>query len=219
MNRTALHSGIRPNPVGDRPVVDPTAFVDPSAQIIGNVHIGPNVYVACQTVIRADEPDKEGRVHPIVIGAETNIQDGVVIHSKGGSSVTIGARSSIAHGALIHGPCTIGEGCFLAVRAVLYSATLEDNVWVGIGAIILKATVSSHIIIPAGAVIRTARDVLNFRLTNTKEEEYKEKVFAAANAIRKGYMGLYGSGVLIQPAGLHRRAVGEDASLDCQRGA
>ncbi|MBN1545390.1 MAG: hypothetical protein JW902_01880 [Syntrophaceae bacterium] len=50
-----------------------TAFVDSSAQIIGSVRIAPNVYIEPQTVIRADETDAEGRVHPIVIEAGTNI--------------------------------------------------------------------------------------------------------------------------------------------------
>ena len=193
MSKTIPHHGIRPNPAGDWPRIDPTAFVDPSAQIIGNVHIGPKVYVACQAVIRADEADKDGNVHPVVIEAETNIQDGVIIHSRGGTSVRIGPRASVAHGAVIHGPCTIGEGCFVALRVVLYNATLEDGVWVGIGSIIMRATVPSHTMIPAGSVIRTASDVRNFRITNEKEEKYQANVFFAANALREGYLGLYSS--------------------------
>lgn len=93
--------------------------MDPSAQIIGNVHIGPNVYVAPRPVIRTDEVDTEGKVHPIVIESETNTQDSVSIHAKRGTTESIGPRASIAHGAVIHGPCVIGGGCFLALRAVL----------------------------------------------------------------------------------------------------
>src|SRR5512133_1283821 len=55
-------TGIRPNPVGDRPQVDPTAFVDPSAQVMGKVIIGPRVYVGPLSVIRADEVDEKGVV-------------------------------------------------------------------------------------------------------------------------------------------------------------
>ena len=146
---TTLHQGIRSNPSGDWPEIDPTAFVDPSAQIIGNVRIGEKVYVAPMAVIRADEADAEGRVQPIVIEAETNIQDGVIIHSMAGLPVTIGQRASIAHGVIIHGPCTIGEGCFFSLRTTLYRAILEDYVWVGIGSTIMRATVPSHTMIPA----------------------------------------------------------------------
>jgi len=195
MNKTIPGNGIRPNPADDVPQMDPTAFVDPSAQIIGKVHIGPRVYVACNVVIRADEPDKEGKIEPVVIEAESNIQDGVIIHSRAGTSVRIGPRASIAHGAIIHGPCTIGEGCFVALRAVLYSATLEDRVWVGIGSIIMRATVPSHTMIPAGSVIRTASDVRTFRLIDKREEKYQADVFAAANGLRDGYQALYGNQV------------------------
>lgn len=190
MNKPTAQGGIRPNPAGDWPEIDPTAYVDPSAQIIGKVRVGPGVYVACQAVIRADEPGADGKVQPVVIEAESNIQDGVIIHSMGGTSVLIGPRASIAHGAVIHGPCIIGEGCFVALRAVLYSATLEDNVWVGIGSIVMRAKVASHTMIPAGSVIRTESDVRNFRLTNVKEEDYKADVFSAANAMREGYKAL-----------------------------
>ncbi|MFH1955006.1 MAG: carbonate dehydratase [Pseudomonadota bacterium] len=190
MNKTTPHNGIRPNPAGDWPQIDPSAFVDPSAQIIGKVRIGPNVYVAPLAVIRADEADAEGKVHPIIIEAETNIQDGVIIHARGGTSVSIGPKASIAHGVIIHGPCTIGEGSFVALRAVLYSATLEDHVWVGIGSIIMKATIPSHTMIPAGSIIRHEGDVRQFRPTNIKEEEYQSQVFATAITLREGYQAL-----------------------------
>jgi carbonic anhydrase/acetyltransferase-like protein (isoleucine patch superfamily) len=144
-------------------------------------------------VIRADETDAEGKVQPIVIEAETNIQDGVVIHSMAGLPVTIGPRASIAHGVVIHGPCTIGEGCFFSLRTTIYRAILEDYVWVGIGSTIMRTTVPSHTMIPAGSVIRTASDVRTYRLINEKEEKYQANVFSAAAALREGYAALYES--------------------------
>jgi carbonic anhydrase/acetyltransferase-like protein (isoleucine patch superfamily) len=191
MKKMKTYHGVRPNPTGDWPEIDPTAFVDPSAQIIGNVHIGPNVYVGPQTVIRADETDTEGKVHPIVIEAESNVQDNVSIHSMGGTSVIIGPRASIAHGVIIHGPSVIGEGCFLALRSVFYRATLEDAVWIGIGSVIMRATIPSHTMVPAGSVIRYGSDVRQFRLTNVKEEEYRENVSAVSQTLRQGYLDLY----------------------------
>lgn len=65
MKKMMTNYGIRPNSTGDWPKIDPTAFVDSSAQIIGSVRIAPNVYIETQIVIRADETDAEGRVHPI----------------------------------------------------------------------------------------------------------------------------------------------------------
>ncbi|MFH1480622.1 MAG: carbonate dehydratase [Pseudomonadota bacterium] len=191
MKLSAYHNGIRPNPVGDWPTLDPSSFVDPSAQIMGNVHIGPNVYVGPQSVIRADEVDPEGKVHPVVIKKETYIQDGVIIHARSGTSVTIGPAANIAHGVIIHGPCVIGEGCFVALRATIYNSTIEDAVWVGIGAIIMRTTIPSHTMIPAGALIRSSTDIRQFRLTNIKEDQYKGNVFDASAKLREGYKALY----------------------------
>ena len=191
MKKIITYDGVRPNPTGDWPEIDPTAFVDPSAQIIGNVQIGPNVFVGPQAVIRADEADAEGKVHPVVIEAESNIQDGVIIHSRGGTSVGIGPRASIAHGVIIHGPCVIGEGCFLALRSVLYRATLEEAVWVGIGSIIMRANIPSHTMVPAGSVIRFETDARHFRVTSLKEQEYQENVFSTSQTLRQGYLDLY----------------------------
>jgi len=201
MKKAIPHNGVRPNPEGDWPEIDPTTFVDPSAQLIGTVRIGPNVFIGPQVVIRADEADSEGKVHPIVIEAETNIQDGVIIHSRGGTSVHIGPRASIAHGVIIHGPCVIGERCFVALRAVLYRATLEEGVWVGIGSIIMRATIPSHTMIPAGSVIRYDSDVRHFRFTNVKEEEYQRNVFEASSTLRQEYLDLYSDGVSEKVAG------------------
>ena len=201
MKMAISHNGVRPNPTGDWPKIDPTAFVDPSAQIIGHVRIGPNVYVGPQAVIRADETDAEGKVHPVMIETETNIQDGVLIHTRGGTSVTIGPRSSIAHGVIIHGPCVTGKECFVALRVVLYSATLEEGVWVGIGSIIMRTTVPSHTMIPAGSVVRCENDVRHFRLTSVNEEKYHRDVFEVAGTLRQDYLDLYSNSTSEKVAG------------------
>jgi carbonic anhydrase/acetyltransferase-like protein (isoleucine patch superfamily) len=184
---TVFH-GIRPNLAGDHPQVDPTALIDPSAQIIGNVIIGKNVFIAPLAVIRADERGPDGVVAPISIGEEANIQDGVIIHSHGGATVTIGARTSVAHASAIHGPCTVGEDCFLAMRSTLYSATLADNVWVGMGALIMRATLDPHTYVPAGSVIRSRPDAWGMRLVSHKEKQYMEEVLAATNRLREEYV-------------------------------
>ncbi len=186
--------GIRPNPVGDWPEVDVTSFVDPSAQIMGKVRIGPRVYVGPQSVIRADEVDEHGVVHPVVIDEDAYIQDGVIIHARAGSTVRIGTRANIAHGVIIHGPCTIGRECFVALRASLYNSDLDDHVWVGIGAIVMRAEVPSFTMIPAGANVGSGSDIHQYRLTNQGEQSYKESVFEASARLRDGYIALYRNG-------------------------
>ncbi len=111
--RSNSNISLRLNPEGDWPQVDPSAYIDPTAQLMGNVHIGPRVYVGPNAVIRADETDSKGMVLPIVIAPKCNIQDGVVIHAIGGTNVTIGLKTSLAHGCIIHGPCNLGQRCFM----------------------------------------------------------------------------------------------------------
>jgi len=180
-------SNIRSNLVGDFPQVHPTALIDPSAQIIGNVRIGKDVFVGPLTVIRSDERGPDGKVAPIVIGEEVNIQDGVIIHSHGGALVTIGARASVAHGVCIHGPCEIGEECFLAMRCTIYSATLESRVWVSMNALVMRSRIQAHYYVPAGSIIRSSSDVLGLRLVSHKEDRYMKNVLKAANQLREDY--------------------------------
>lgn len=183
---------IRPNLVGDCPVVHPTALIDPSAQIIGNVKIGKNVFVAPLAVIRADEPGSDGVVQPIVLEEECNIQDGVIIHSHGGERVVIGTNTSIAHGATIHGPCHIKENCFVAMRATLYSANLEPSVWIGMNATIMRVTLDAYTYVPAGFVINSQRDAWNLRFVTDKEKAYMYKVLVATNRLREDYRKVRG---------------------------
>jgi len=191
---------IRPNLVGDRPRIHPDSLIDPSAQIIGNVIIEKDVFVGPLSVIRADERGPDGKVQPIIIGEEVNIQDGVIIHSHGSTSVIIGARSSIAHGVIIHGPCTIGEECFLAVRATIYRTTLEDNVWIGMAASVMRtkleqfAYVPSGAIIdskydpPSGAIVHSKYDLGIIRIVSDSERQYMKEVRDAATQLRKDYL-------------------------------
>lgn len=184
-------SGIRPNPVGDWPKIDPTAFVDPSSQIMGNVTIGARVYVGPLSVIRADEVDDKGKVHPVIISEDACIQDGVVIHGRAGSEVVVGPRSNISHGVIIHGPATIKSDCFVAIRAVVYDSILEESVWVGVGSVIMRTTIPANTWVPAGSIIRSDQETKQFRLIDLKEEKYKKGVYDASTSLRDGYLKLY----------------------------
>ena len=109
---------------GVRPTVDPSAYVDQSAQIIGDVTIGPESSVWMNVVIRGD-------VRRIRVGRRTNVQDGTIVHvMRGTHPTTIGDEVTIGHAAVIHG-CTI-EDCVL----VGMGAILLNGVHVGAGSII-----------------------------------------------------------------------------------
>lgn len=117
---------IRKNPRGDFPQVHESAFVDPTAILCGKVVIHENVFIGPYAVIRADEMDANGHMEPIVIGAHSNIQDGVVIHSKSGAAVTIGERTSIAHRAIM-APALWATGFLLDSTACCLTARLKQD--------------------------------------------------------------------------------------------
>jgi carbonic anhydrase/acetyltransferase-like protein (isoleucine patch superfamily) len=97
---------------GILPTVDPSAYVDESAQVIGNVHIGPESSVWMTVVIRGD-------VNAIRIGTRTNVQDGTVVHVQSGTHPTaIGDEVTIGHGAIVHG-CTIEDRCLIGMGSIL----------------------------------------------------------------------------------------------------
>jgi carbonic anhydrase/acetyltransferase-like protein (isoleucine patch superfamily) len=179
---------IRPNFAGDYPNIDVSALIDPSAQIIGNVRIGKNVIVGPLAVIRADERGDDGRIHPIILDEEVNVQDSVIIHSHGGESVYIGPGTSVAHGVIIHGPCTIGEASFLSMRATLVNVSLGASVWVGVGALVMQTTLPAKTFVPAGSVIRSILDADRLGLVSAKEKKYMAEVTAASKEFLNDYV-------------------------------
>jgi carbonic anhydrase/acetyltransferase-like protein (isoleucine patch superfamily) len=115
---------------GRLPAVHPTAYVDDSAQIIGDVEIGEASSVWMNVVIRGD-------VHRIRIGRRSNVQDGTVVHvMRGTHETTIGDEVTIGHGAIVHG------------------CTLRDRILIGMGAILLNGVdVGEDSIIAAGTLL------------------------------------------------------------------
>lgn len=191
MAAEAPKNGVRPNPVGDWPKIDPTAFVDPSAQVMGNVVIGPRVYVGPLSVIRADEIDGNGKVHPVVIEEDACVQDGVIIHGRSGTALRVGPRCNISHGVIVHGPATIKADSFVAIRAVVYDSMLDESVWVGVGSIVMRSRVPANTWIPAGSIIRSDHDTKQFRLIDLTEAKYKKNVYDASAMLRENYLKLY----------------------------
>lgn len=181
-------TSLRPNPNGDWPQVDPTAYIDPSAQLIGNVHIGPEVFVGPNAIIRADEIDTHGCVHPVKIAARCNVQDGVIIHALGGTGVTIGPETSISHGCIIHGPCTIGKGCFVGFRTVLYDAMVADEVFVGTSAVIQGVKLAAKSLVPPAASVLNQEDLSKIVNTTTStERQFMQRIIAANLTLLRGY--------------------------------
>ncbi len=188
---TTSCTSLRRNPNRDLPRVDSSAYVDPSAQIIGNVRLGPGVYVGPNAVIRADEADLSSAVAPIKIGPECNVQDGVIIHALGGANVTVARRSSLAHGCIVHGPCTLGEGCFVGFGAKLFDVEIADGAFIGTGAIVQGVRLAPESLVPAGVSVICPEDVIRLvGKTGPEQHQFAEKVTAANLELAKGYLEL-----------------------------
>jgi len=115
--------------------VHPTAYVDESAQVIGDVEVGPDSSLWMNVVVRGD-------VNTIRIGARTNVQDGTVVHVMHDTHPTrIGDDVTIGHGAVVHG-CTIHDRVLVGMGAILLNGVVvgEDSI-VAAGTLVPEATV------------------------------------------------------------------------------
>ena len=120
---------------GVEPEVSDSAWVASGATLIGSVTIGARSSVWFTTVLRGDG-DR------IVVGEESNLQDGVVVHADPGFPVSVGDRVSVGH------------------RAVLHGCTVEDDVLIGMGAVVLNgAHIGKGSLVAAGAIVLEATTV------------------------------------------------------------
>jgi carbonic anhydrase/acetyltransferase-like protein (isoleucine patch superfamily) len=132
------------------PTLDEGAWAAPSADLIGDVRLGKRASVWFGAVIRADNT-------PILIGEESNIQDGAVGHSDPDAPLIIGARVTVGHQAILHG-CTIRDGCLIGMGArVLNGAMLGENCLVGAGALVTEGKVFEPGMLIVGTPARAVR--------------------------------------------------------------
>ena len=167
---------LRKNPRGDYPEVHESAFVDPTAILCGLIKVGPNVFIGPYAVIRADEVDENGEMEPIVIGANSNIQDGVVIHSKDGASVTIGEHTSIAHRSIVHGPCVVGSHVFIGFNSVLFNTTGGDNAVVRHNCVVDGHDIPPSFYLPSATLVSRATDLNKLKTVPDDAREFSESV-------------------------------------------
>jgi carbonic anhydrase/acetyltransferase-like protein (isoleucine patch superfamily) len=98
------------------PVIHPTAYIHPAAEVIGNVFIGPGVTILPHAVLRAD-------IGRITIGEGSNIQDGCMVHTETHEEVTVGRNCTVGHKAILHG-CTVRDGALVGMNAVVLDGAI-----------------------------------------------------------------------------------------------
>ncbi|MGE5396135.1 MAG: hypothetical protein ACM3MK_01220 [Chitinophagales bacterium] len=183
-----MNSSLRKNPVGDQPQVDPSSYVDPTAVIIGPVRIGKNCYIGPTVVVRADEVNPEnGKVAPVIIGDGVNLQDGVIIHALAGCEVVVGNHCSLAHGSIVHGPCTVEDGSFVGFGALVFKARVGKGSMVKHGAIVEGVDIPAGKVVPTGSVITTIDDLNLLVEINHDNKEFMEEVVHTNIGLASGY--------------------------------
>jgi carbonic anhydrase/acetyltransferase-like protein (isoleucine patch superfamily) len=156
---------------GRAPQIHPTAFVAPTATLIGYVVVEAEASIWFGAVLRGDDPD-----HPIRVGAGTSVQDNCVIHVSAQGPTDIGAGVTVGHGAVMES-CSIGSGALIGMNAVILQGAR-----VGAGALIAAgAVVPSGAEIPprhlaAGAPARVKKELEgeSLRWVTTSAEHYVE---------------------------------------------
>lgn len=152
------------------PKIHPTAFIAPSAVVLGDVTLGPRSSVWYQAVLRGD-------MAPIVIGEATNLQDATIVHVDEGKPALIGARVGVGHRVILHA-CVVEDDCLIGMGSILL-----NDVQVGAGSVIAAgAVVPEGMRVPPGSLVmgvparvtRKVDDTLRERIRGTWEHYVAE---------------------------------------------
>lgn len=181
---------LRKNPTGHYPQVSSEAYVDNTAIICGKVIIEANVFIGPYAVIRADEVNEHGDMEPIIIRRNSNVQDGVVIHSKAGAKVVIGESTSIAHRSIIHGPCEIGDNVFIGFNTVIFNCAIGNGCVVRHNSVIDGRDLPEQFHVPSMTRIGRGFDLSTIPKVNPEYASFSESVIAANHYLVKGYKEL-----------------------------
>jgi carbonic anhydrase/acetyltransferase-like protein (isoleucine patch superfamily) len=137
---------------GNTPAVHESAFVAPTASIIGNATLAEDSSAFYGVSVRADTA-------AISVGAGSNLQDNVVLHADPGFPCTVGERVSVGHAAVVHG-CTVEDDCLIGMGAtILNGAVIGAGSLVAAGAVVLEGTVVPPRSLVAGVPGKVRREL------------------------------------------------------------
>lgn len=161
------------------PRIDATAFIHPRALVCGDVTLGPRVSVWPCAVLRGDTA-------AITVGADSNVQDGAVLHVDHGVACTVGARVGIGHRAIVHG-ATVADDCLIGMGAILLNhVRVGSGSIVGAGAVCpegMEIPANSLVLGVPGRVVRQTTEAERARIRGTVEsylalqEEHRRGAF------------------------------------------
>ena len=137
---------------GDTPAIHDSAFIAPSASVIGKATMAQDSSAFYGVSVRADTA-------AISVGPGTNLQDNVVLHADPDFPCTVGARVSVGHSAVVHG-CTVEDDCLIGMSATLLNgAVIGAGSLVAAGAVVLEGTVIPPRSLVAGVPAKVRREL------------------------------------------------------------
>ena len=137
----------------DGPRIDPTAWVAPTAVVVGRVALGPSSSTWYGAVVRAD-------LERISVGARTNLQDGCVLHADPGFALEVGDDVTVGHRAVLHG-CRIEDGVLIGMGSVVMNGCV-----VGAGSLVAAGTLLTEgTVIPPRSLVMGAPGKVRGELT------------------------------------------------------
>jgi carbonic anhydrase/acetyltransferase-like protein (isoleucine patch superfamily) len=155
---------------GAEPQLGDGAWAAPSADLIGDVRLGARASVWFGAVLRGDNT-------PLILGDDTNFQDGAIGHSDADFPLIIGARVTIGHQAILHG-CSVADDCLIGMGArILNGAVIEPECIVGAGALVTEGKQFEPSSLIVGAPARVVRQITDEerQLLRASAVHYAEK--------------------------------------------
>lgn len=145
------------------PSIHPTAFIAPTASVMGDVTLEEDSSVWYGAVLRGDNAS-------ITVGRGSNIQDGTIVHVDEGVPCTIGARVGVGHGVILHG-CTVEDDCLVGMGSVLLNGVrIGTGSVVGAGAVLpegMQVPPGSLVLGVPGRIVRPVDAALRDRIEQT----------------------------------------------------
>lgn len=164
--------------------IAPTAILSPHATICGNVTIGAETSVFAGTQVRGD-------CEPIVVGANTSLQENVCLHVSVGSKLVVGNHVTVGHGAILHG-CTIEDNVLVGMGStVMDDAVIGRDSVIGAGSLITQGKVFEPRSLILGSPARVVRTLT--------DEEIEMWVTVAADAYTEVAYAMLRDGLMVNP--------------------
>ncbi|KJK20938.1 hypothetical protein UB46_29690 [Burkholderiaceae bacterium 16] len=162
------------------PVIAESAFVAEQATVIGRAIVGEQVSAWPGSVIRADN-------EPVTIGARSNVQEGAVLHTDPGCPLHIGEGVTIGHQAMLHG-CTIGDGSLIGIQAVVLNrATIGKECLVAAGALVTEGKVFPDRSLILGSPAKAVRQLTDDEVASLRAnaDDYARRTAQYKRELRK----------------------------------